>query len=104
MINTFLQLVRTSKPTGDADCPPHVLRAQYIEELINDKVGSRELDDSEIVDVYEDDVIELRYVNLYFSLPSFSHTNLQVATRKTIYPYHQRRHPQMLSLIRLTPW
>ena len=58
-------MVRTSKPTGDADCPPHVLRAQSIEELINDKVGSRELDDSEIVDVDEDEVMELRHVDLH---------------------------------------
>jgi hypothetical protein len=71
---TFLQLVRTSKPTGDAECPPHVLRAQYIEELINEKVGSRELDDSEIIDVDEDEIMELRCVNFYLRLP-FSDTN-----------------------------
>jgi len=49
----FFQLVKTSKPTGDADCPPHVLRAHYIDDLMNEKAGSRDLDDEDIVDAGE---------------------------------------------------
>ncbi|KAK0489863.1 hypothetical protein EDD18DRAFT_1359204 [Armillaria luteobubalina] len=47
----FKQLVKTSKLTGDAECPPHVERAHEIEDLMNDKAGSRDLDDNEIIDV-----------------------------------------------------
>ena len=43
------------KPTGDADCPPGVEHAHQIEYLINEKVGTHDLDldDSEIVDADE---------------------------------------------------
>ena len=51
----FLQLVRVSKPTGDAECPPQVECAHQIDWLMNEKAGTRELDDSEIVDAIEDD-------------------------------------------------
>jgi hypothetical protein len=44
------QLVKTSKPTGDAECPPHVQRAHEIEKLMNEKAGSRDLDNGDIVD------------------------------------------------------
>jgi hypothetical protein len=43
--------VKTSKPTGDAECPPHVQRAHEIEKLMNEKAGSHDLDDVDIVDV-----------------------------------------------------
>ncbi|TBU38995.1 hypothetical protein BD309DRAFT_1083699 [Dichomitus squalens] len=46
----FDTLVRTPKPTGDAEIPPHVERAWEIEQLINQKVHLRMLDDSEIAD------------------------------------------------------
>ncbi|KAG6863954.1 hypothetical protein C0991_001600 [Blastosporella zonata] len=55
----FKQLVKTTKPTGDAYCPPQVERAQKIEFLMNKKAGTRDLDDSEIVDAYEDNIIEI---------------------------------------------
>lgn len=48
--------MRTSKPTGDAKCPPHVLRAHEIDDLMNKKAGSRTLDDEEIVDA-DDSVV-----------------------------------------------
>jgi len=44
------QLVKTSKPTGDAECPPHIQCAQEIEKLMNKKAGSCDLDDGDIVD------------------------------------------------------
>lgn len=45
-----MQLIRMTKPTGDAECPPEVERAHYIESLISEKVESRELNDSDITD------------------------------------------------------
>ena len=51
----FLQLVRVSKPTGNAECPPQVERAHQIDWLINEKAGTWELDNSEIIDAIEDD-------------------------------------------------
>ncbi|OJT13130.1 hypothetical protein TRAPUB_10324 [Trametes pubescens] len=53
---TALQLVRTTKPTGNATLPPHVARAWQIEDLINEKVHLRTLDDSEIADNIEPEV------------------------------------------------
>lgn len=53
--------MRTTKPTGDAECPPHVERAHNIETLMNEKASTRDLDDSEIVDA-DDEVIEIRFV------------------------------------------
>lgn len=55
--NGRLQLTKTTKPTGDTECPPDIKRAHEIEYLINEKIGTRDLDDSEIVDgddFYED--------------------------------------------------
>ncbi|KAF9034409.1 hypothetical protein BDZ89DRAFT_1130633 [Hymenopellis radicata] len=46
--NKFKQLVRTSKPTGDAYCPPEIDRAHEIEELMNDKTNTRDLNNSDI--------------------------------------------------------
>ncbi|KAK2461365.1 hypothetical protein APHAL10511_006589, partial [Amanita phalloides] len=46
----FKQILKTSKPTRDAECPPHVERAHEINELMNQKVGSRNLDNEEILD------------------------------------------------------
>ncbi|EIW77799.1 hypothetical protein CONPUDRAFT_156983 [Coniophora puteana RWD-64-598 SS2] len=47
----FKQLVCIRKPTGSAECPPHVEAAQEIEDLINEKAGTRDLNDDEIVDI-----------------------------------------------------
>jgi hypothetical protein len=44
------EFVRTTKPTGDAECPPHIDRAHYIDSLINEKAGTRDLDDEELAD------------------------------------------------------
>ncbi|EDR07680.1 uncharacterized protein LACBIDRAFT_327577 [Laccaria bicolor S238N-H82] len=52
----FKQFVRTSKPTGDAECPPHIECAHFIEDQINEKAGTWELDDADIVDAYEDPI------------------------------------------------
>ena len=48
------QLVRTTKPTGDAEIPPHIERAWVIEESINERAGTRDVNDSEF-DVDVDD-------------------------------------------------
>ncbi|RDX46394.1 hypothetical protein OH76DRAFT_1485628 [Lentinus brumalis] len=46
----FETMVRTPKPTGNAEIPPHIERAYDIEHSINEKVHTRELDDGEIAD------------------------------------------------------
>ena len=48
-------MVRTLKPTGDADCPPHINRAHEIDNQINEKASTRELNDSDIIDVDDTD-------------------------------------------------
>ena len=44
------QLVRTEKPTGRADCPPEIDRAHAVEAAMNEKAGTRDLDDKDIID------------------------------------------------------
>ncbi|EKM49845.1 uncharacterized protein PHACADRAFT_167178 [Phanerochaete carnosa HHB-10118-sp] len=46
----FKQLVKTTKPTGDAECSPVVEHAYTIDSLINEKVGTWNLDDEDIDD------------------------------------------------------
>ena len=44
------------KPTGDAECPPEVLRAHEINHKLQLKVASQDLEDGEIIDIdIEDD-------------------------------------------------
>ncbi|KAH7919464.1 hypothetical protein BV22DRAFT_971252, partial [Leucogyrophana mollusca] len=50
----FKQLVKTTKPTGDAECPPEVERAHEVDYLINEKAGTRDLDDEEFADEVSD--------------------------------------------------
>jgi hypothetical protein len=38
------------KPTGDVECPPHIECAHEIEDAMNNKAGSRDLDDEDIID------------------------------------------------------
>jgi len=49
----FKMLLKTPKPTGDAECPPHILLTHEIEEAIQVKVASQVLDDSEIADAID---------------------------------------------------
>ncbi|KAJ3755927.1 hypothetical protein EV360DRAFT_72445 [Lentinula raphanica] len=51
----FKQLVRTTKPTGDAELLPHVEEALEIEDLMNEKAGTRDLDDDEYMPNDDDD-------------------------------------------------
>jgi hypothetical protein len=48
-----------TKPTGDAYCPPHTLEALRIDRLINEKVDTRDLNDSEFDDNLSDEAIEV---------------------------------------------
>lgn len=51
-----MQYTKQKKPTGEGECPPEVKRAHEIEDLINTKAGTRELnDDSELKDNDDDD-------------------------------------------------
>ena len=44
------QLVKTPKPTGNGVCPPEVTRAHHIDDLINERVGTRDLNNSDFDD------------------------------------------------------
>ncbi|CAA7263431.1 unnamed protein product [Cyclocybe aegerita] len=46
----FKQLVKTTKPTGDAYCPPDVKRAHKIDGRINERAATRDLNDSDFDD------------------------------------------------------
>ncbi|KAJ7679987.1 hypothetical protein B0H14DRAFT_3681673 [Mycena olivaceomarginata] len=48
--NKYKQYLRQKKPSGSGSCPPEVKRAHEIEDLINQRVGTRELSDSEFDD------------------------------------------------------
>ena len=56
-LRTLLQLVRTKKPTGDAECPSDVCRAHEIDHKIQSKVACRDLEDGEILDFDDGDVL-----------------------------------------------
>ncbi|KAG1899162.1 uncharacterized protein F5891DRAFT_914838, partial [Suillus fuscotomentosus] len=46
----FKQLVCTTKPTGDAECPPYIECAHEINDCMNEKAGTWDLDDDEFAD------------------------------------------------------
>ncbi|KAJ7193023.1 hypothetical protein B0H12DRAFT_1082618 [Mycena haematopus] len=51
----YQSYTKLKKPTGEGECPPEVKRAHEIEDLINTKVGTRELDDDSELDDDDDD-------------------------------------------------
>ncbi|KAJ6453365.1 hypothetical protein C8R45DRAFT_633831 [Mycena sanguinolenta] len=56
----FKQLVKTRKPTGDPDCSPEVKRAKAIDRKISERVGTRDIGDSEFGgDISSDDSVEV---------------------------------------------
>ncbi|KAJ7437212.1 hypothetical protein B0H11DRAFT_2255560 [Mycena galericulata] len=48
--NKYKTYLKAKKPTGSASCPPEVKRAHEREDLINERVGTRDLSDSEFDD------------------------------------------------------
>ncbi|KAI6015332.1 hypothetical protein F5J12DRAFT_926304 [Pisolithus orientalis] len=44
------KLIKTPKPTGDADCPPEVKHVHHIDNLINEQAGTYDLNDSDFDD------------------------------------------------------
>ncbi|KAF8202100.1 hypothetical protein BJ912DRAFT_1109652 [Pholiota molesta] len=44
----YKQLVRATKPTGDADMPEYVYQAHEIKDAINKKAGTHDVDDDDI--------------------------------------------------------
>jgi hypothetical protein len=50
----FKQLVKTPKPTGDGVCPPDVTRAHHIDQLINERAGTCDLNDTDFDDNNDD--------------------------------------------------
>ncbi|KAI6101444.1 hypothetical protein EDD16DRAFT_1716654 [Pisolithus croceorrhizus] len=51
----YKQLIKTPKPTGTGVCPPKVLWAHHIDDLINEQAGTCELNDSDFDDTIEAD-------------------------------------------------
>ena len=51
LADLHLQILKISRPTGEGECPPYVERAHQLNDLIQSKIGSRELCDDEIVDL-----------------------------------------------------
>ncbi|CAA7268225.1 unnamed protein product [Cyclocybe aegerita] len=49
----FKQLVKTTKPTGDAYCPPDIKRAHKIDGRINKRAATRDLNDSDFDDAVQ---------------------------------------------------
>lgn len=45
--------MKTSKPTGEGVCPPHILRAHEVDHKLQCKVACRDLEDGEIIEVDE---------------------------------------------------
>ncbi|KAJ7867674.1 hypothetical protein B0H14DRAFT_2730640 [Mycena olivaceomarginata] len=56
--NKYKQYLRQKKPTGSGTCPPEVKRAHEIEDLINQRIGTRELSDSEFDDRSDDGLLD----------------------------------------------
>lgn len=46
--------MKTKKPTGDGICPPEIHQAHYIDGLINERAGTRDLGDSDFNEVEGD--------------------------------------------------
>ena len=42
------QFIRKGKPTGRGECPPHIERAFEIEDKINERAGTRDVNDSQL--------------------------------------------------------
>ncbi|KAG1847776.1 hypothetical protein C8R48DRAFT_779119 [Suillus tomentosus] len=42
--------LKFKQPMGDAECPPYIDRAHYIDSLINEKAGTHDLNDKELAD------------------------------------------------------
>lgn len=75
--------MKTTKPTGNGVCPPDVTRAHEIDALINERAGTRDLNDSDFdADNSHDD---LRNIT-----PPIEHTAVTRATR-TDAPVPRRR-------------
>ncbi|KAF8178801.1 hypothetical protein K438DRAFT_1769258 [Mycena galopus ATCC 62051] len=60
--NKYKQYLKQKKPTGEAACPPEVKRAQELEDLINQRVGTRDISDSEFNDSDSSDNDEIEVV------------------------------------------
>jgi len=53
--NKWRSLKNASKPTGDPNCPPNVVRAKRIQKEIEDLVGAFEIDDDDEIDGHGSD-------------------------------------------------
>ncbi|KDQ52812.1 hypothetical protein JAAARDRAFT_197890 [Jaapia argillacea MUCL 33604] len=55
MQNLTRYIVKTKKPTGDAEVPEYVTRAWSLDEQISDKAAMMEIDDADIIDISSDE-------------------------------------------------
>lgn len=76
------KLVKATKPTGDAECPPNVCRAHEIDDLMNEKAGTRDLNDSDIADADNDAFYSDDEEPSTKSIPAAKHTNAATTTNE----------------------
>ncbi|KAG2085579.1 uncharacterized protein F5147DRAFT_553276, partial [Suillus discolor] len=91
----FKQLVKTTKPTGDSVCPPEVTCAHCIDQLINERAGTRDLDDMDFDDIEDNDgnhsVVSDQFQDeLDHTSPLIQHTALACSTARTEAPISRR--------------
>jgi hypothetical protein len=89
-----LQLVKTTKPTGDGVCPPEVTRAHRIDQLINERAGTRDLEDKDFDAIEDDDDHSVASDQIQDELdrtsPPIQHTALARSTARTEAPVPRR--------------
>jgi len=83
--------VKTTKPTGDGVCPPEVTRAHQIDGLINERAGTRDLNDTDF-DTNDDDsaVMSDHDDPENTSPPGVQHTAVARSTPRTEAPATRR--------------
>jgi hypothetical protein len=70
--------LKTTKPTGNGVCPPNVERAQEIDRLINERAGTRDLNDSD----FDADLDDTGDPDAPISISSDECTGLPPASKK----------------------
>ncbi|KAG1874731.1 hypothetical protein DFJ58DRAFT_638700, partial [Suillus subalutaceus] len=85
----FKQFVKTTKPTGDGVCPPDVTHAHELDARINERAGTRDLNDSDY-DAHDDELNCNEQNVKVRSMSPLEHTAVTRATR-TDTPMPRRR-------------
>ncbi|KAG1852889.1 hypothetical protein DFJ58DRAFT_661033 [Suillus subalutaceus] len=85
----FKQFVKTTKPTGDGVCPPDVTRAHELDARINERAGTRDLNNSDY-DAHDDELNCNEQNVKVRSMSPLEHTAVTCATQ-TDTPMPRRR-------------